>query len=77
MTVAIDGLPHVMPLNLIDALPNEPEICFVAPEQGIGDSVGAVLRRGKDKGQQPTLIAESQLAEWLMGSASAPAVISG
>jgi hypothetical protein len=54
--------------SLIDELPVTPEICLVAPEREIGDSVGAVLRRGVDTAPQPLLIAESQLAEWLMGT---------
>jgi hypothetical protein len=63
--------------SLMDELPRPPAICFLTPDRAIGDTVGAVLRRGMDTVPFPTFIAEAQLAEWLMGSASAPAGVSG
>jgi hypothetical protein len=54
--------------SLMDELDTAPAICLVTEERGIGDTVGAMLRRGKGAAPQPTLIAESQLAEWLMAA---------
>jgi membrane-bound inhibitor of C-type lysozyme len=62
--------------DLMEELPRAPAICFVGSEQGIGDSVGAMLRRGKDAAPQ-MVIAESELAEWLMGSSGRPVGVSG